>query len=82
LAFLIKTLYMFLPSPICATFPPPPRSTLFDQPNNVWWWVQIMKLHIVHLSPFSYYLIPLRSKYSPQHPVLKHPLALRQCTNL
>jgi hypothetical protein len=23
--------------------------------------------------PFSHYFIPLRSKYSPQHPVLKHP---------
>jgi hypothetical protein len=27
----------------------------------------------VHLSPLSRYFIPLRSKYSPQHPVLKHP---------
>jgi hypothetical protein len=27
----------------------------------------------VQLSPFSRYFIPLRSKYSPQHPVLKHP---------
>jgi hypothetical protein len=26
----------------------------------------------VQLSPFSRYFIPLRSKYSPQHPVLKH----------
>jgi hypothetical protein len=23
--------------------------------------------------PFSRYFNPLRSKYSPQHPVLKHP---------
>jgi hypothetical protein len=27
----------------------------------------------VQLSPFPCYFIPLRSKYSPQHPVLKHP---------
>jgi hypothetical protein len=27
----------------------------------------------MHLSPFSRYFIRLRSKYSPQHPVLKHP---------
>jgi hypothetical protein len=31
--------------------------------------VQIMKLPIVQLSPFSRYFVPLRSKYSPQHPV-------------
>jgi hypothetical protein len=29
----------------------------------------------VQLSPFSRYFIPLRSRYSPQHPVLKHPLS-------
>jgi hypothetical protein len=28
---------------------------------------------ITEFSPTSYHLIPLRSKYSPQHPVLKHP---------
>jgi hypothetical protein len=27
----------------------------------------------VQLSPFSHYFIHLRSKYSPQHPVLEHP---------
>jgi hypothetical protein len=27
----------------------------------------------VQLPAFSHYFIPLRSKYSPQHPVLKHP---------
>jgi hypothetical protein len=27
----------------------------------------------VQLSLFSRYYIPLRSNYSPQHPVLKHP---------
>jgi hypothetical protein len=30
----------------------------------------------VELSPFSRQSIPLRSKYSPQNPVLKHPLPL------
>jgi hypothetical protein len=24
-------------------------------------------------SPLPYYLVPLRPKYSPQHPILKHP---------
>jgi hypothetical protein len=53
--------------------PCPPHSPWFDLPNNIWWWVQIMKLPTVQLSLFSCYFIPLRSKYSPQHPVLKHP---------
>jgi hypothetical protein len=35
----------------------------------------------VQLSPFSHHLIPLRTKYSHQHPVLKHPLSMlfRKC---
>jgi hypothetical protein len=32
-----------------------------------------MKLLIMQVSPTCCHLIPLRSKYSPQHPVLKHP---------
>jgi hypothetical protein len=56
--------------------PRPPSSSWFYLPNNIRWWVQIMKLPIVQLSPFSYYFIPLRSKYSPQHPVLKHPQSM------
>jgi hypothetical protein len=32
-----------------------------------------MKLLTVQLPPFSRHLIPLRSKYSSQNPVLKHP---------
>jgi hypothetical protein len=28
----------------------------------------------MQLSPFSRHLNPLRSKYPPQHPVLKHPV--------
>jgi hypothetical protein len=32
-----------------------------------------MKFLIVQLPPFSRHLIPLRSKYSSQNPVLKHP---------
>jgi hypothetical protein len=30
----------------------------------------------VQLSPFSRYFVPLRSKYSPQHPVLEHPQSM------
>jgi hypothetical protein len=43
-----------------------PHFPLFDLPNNVWWWVQIMKLPIVQLFPFFRYFIPLRSKYYSQ----------------
>jgi hypothetical protein len=35
--------------------PRPPHSPWFDLPNNIWWWVQIMKLPIVQL--------PLSSRY-------------------
>jgi hypothetical protein len=49
--------------------PPPPNSPWFDLLNNIWWWVQFMKLPIVLLSPFSRYIILLRARYSLQHPV-------------
>jgi hypothetical protein len=35
-----------------------------------------MKFLIVQLPPFSRHLIPLRSKYSSQNPVLKHPQSM------
>jgi hypothetical protein len=38
--------------------------------------VQIMKPLIMQFSPNSCHFISLRSKYSPQHPVLKHPMFL------
>jgi hypothetical protein len=38
-----------------------------------WRTTQVMKLLIMQFSPPSYHFIPLRAKYSPQHPVLKHP---------
>jgi hypothetical protein len=52
--------------------PRPLHSLWFDLPTDIWGWVQIMKLHTVQLPPISRYFIPLRSKYSPQYPVLKH----------
>jgi hypothetical protein len=36
-------------------------------------YIQVMKALIMQFSPTSCPLIPLRSKYSPQHPVLKEP---------
>jgi hypothetical protein len=38
--------------------PRPPNSPWFDLPNNIWLWVQIMKLPIVQLSLFSLYFNP------------------------
>jgi hypothetical protein len=48
----------------------PPRR---DYSNYTWRRVQITKLLVMQFSPFSRHLFPLRSKYPPQHPVLKHP---------
>jgi hypothetical protein len=44
--------------------------------NYSWRIVQAMKL-IMQFSPTSCDLISLRPKYSPQHPVLKHPQCQR-----
>jgi hypothetical protein len=53
---------------ICPAPHPPP-----DHSNHVWWKVQVMKLLTMQFYPTSYHFIPLRSRYSPQHPFLQHP---------
>jgi len=53
--------------------PHPFHSSRFDRPNTIWWRVNIIKLLIMKFSPLPCYLVPLRPKYSPQHPILKHP---------
>ena len=57
------------------------HSSRFYHPNNIWWAVQIIKLLIMQFSPLPCYLVPLRSKYSPQRSILKHPQPtfLSQC---
>jgi hypothetical protein len=42
-------------------------------PENVGWGVKIIKLLIMYFSPLPCYLVPLRYKYSPQHPILTYP---------
>ena len=37
-----------------------------------------MKLLIMLFSPLICYIIPLRPKYFPQHPVLKHPQSFKE----
>ena len=44
----------------------------FDHPN-IWWGVQSIKLLVMYSSPLPCYLVPLRPKYPPQHPILKNP---------
>jgi hypothetical protein len=44
-----------------------------DHSNYTWRRVQVMKLLVMQFSPTSRHFVSLRSKYSPQHPVLKHP---------
>jgi len=72
--------YIFTLPHTCYMPRPSPR---FDHPNNTGW-VQIIKLLITLFSSFPCYLVPLRPKYSPQHPILKHPQPtfLRQCERL
>ena len=61
------------PLPHKCYMPRPSHSSRLDRPNNIWWGVQIIKILIIKFAPFPCYLVPLRSKYSPQHPLLKHP---------
>jgi hypothetical protein len=51
----------------------PPHPPQLYNSNYTWRSVQIMKLLVMQLSSPSRHSIPLWSKYSPQHPVLKHP---------
>jgi hypothetical protein len=54
----------------------PSHPSLLDYSNYTWNRVQVMKLIIMQFSPTSCLIIPLWSKYSPQHPVVKHPQSL------
>jgi hypothetical protein len=65
LAFQPKPCTLFSPLPACH-MPRQPHRPWLDLPNHNWGWVQIMKLLIMQLPPFSCYFIPLWSKYSPR----------------
>jgi hypothetical protein len=45
----------------------------YDHPINILWSVQGMKLLIMQSSPLFRHFLPLTFRYSPQHPVFKHP---------
>ena len=62
-------------SPLSHTryMPRPSHSSWFYHPHYIGWGVQIIQLLIMYFSPFPCYLVHLRPKYSPQHPILKQP---------
>ena len=60
-------------SPLSHTRNMPRPSHRFYHPNNIGWGVQIIQLLIMQLPPLPSYLVSPRPKYSPQHPILKHP---------
>jgi hypothetical protein len=50
----------------------PSRFSRFYHPQNSGWAVQIIELLNMKVSPHPCYIVPLRLKHSPQHPILKH----------
>jgi hypothetical protein len=53
----------------------PPHLPWFNHPSNIRWRIQAVKFIIMQFSPWSVFL-PFRSKYLPQHSVLKKSLSL------
>jgi hypothetical protein len=65
--------YMHSSSPHSCYMPCSSHPPWLDHSNYTWRRVQVMKLLIMQFSPASRHFISLRSKYSPQHPVLIYP---------
>jgi hypothetical protein len=55
-----------------ACYMPRPSHSWFHHSNNIWWSVQLMRILIMQASLAFRKFLSLRSKYSPQRPVLKH----------
>jgi hypothetical protein len=49
------------------------HSSRFYHLHNRGWGINIINLLIMKFCSLSCYLVPLRPKYSPQHPILKQP---------
>ena len=59
----------------------PSQSSWLDHQNNISWGIQRIK-PLVKYSPLPCYLVHFRSKYSPQHSILKNPQpTLKICTH-
>jgi len=56
-----------------ATCPGHSHSSWCDDPKNIWWEVQIIKIFSMRFSPLPCYLVPVRPKCIPHHPILEHP---------
>jgi hypothetical protein len=44
-----------------------------DFPKNVWWGVQTRRLLMMQYSPVTCYVVRLKPKWLPWHPILDHP---------
>jgi hypothetical protein len=65
--------YIYSSSPHSYYTPSPSHPPWLDHSNYTWGRVQVIKLLIMQFSPTSCHFVSFRSKYSPQHSVLKHP---------
>jgi hypothetical protein len=68
--------YMHSSSPNACYMPCPSHPSWLQCSNYTWRRVQVMMLPLMQFSPASCHFIPLWSKYSPQHHVLKHPQSM------
>jgi hypothetical protein len=76
-----KRTFMHLSNYHPCYIPRPSQCSWFDYPSNVWWWVQIIKLRIMHSPSVPSYLVPPNPKYLPGPPIFEHPypMYLPQC---
>ena len=74
LTFPHQTLLHPSPPPYALHAPPISFFSIWSS-KQYWVGVHIINLLIMQSSPFPRYLVPLRPKYSPLHPILKHPRA-------
>jgi len=78
LSFLVVSSFRASEPKFCKHFSPSPplyashmSSSPHPHPNNIRWRIQAAKFIIMQFFPISFYL-PFRSKYPPQHPVLRN----------
>ena len=71
-SFLNKSLYAFLVTPYACHMFNPSHPSSFDNPNNIWRRLQILRLIIMKFSPVSVYVLTLGPDCLPQYLLLKH----------